>query len=119
MHDVIVVGGGPVGLYTALLLRQAGLDAVVLERRTERSDHSRASASIRRPCARWTPLASLTSSAVAVCSSVTALPAAPDAMWAPSPSRPSPATRRMCSPSPRPSRRRSSSADSCGTSPAR
>jgi 2-polyprenyl-6-methoxyphenol hydroxylase-like FAD-dependent oxidoreductase len=42
VHDVIVVGGGPVGLYTALLLRQAGLDAVVLERRTERSDHSRA-----------------------------------------------------------------------------
>ncbi|MHA7239716.1 FAD-dependent oxidoreductase [Arthrobacter sp. TMS1-12-1] len=42
MHDVIVVGGGPVGLYTALLLRQAGLDAVVLERRTERSSHSRA-----------------------------------------------------------------------------
>ncbi|MHA7210383.1 FAD-dependent oxidoreductase [Arthrobacter sp. MDT1-65] len=42
MHDVIVVGGGPVGLYTALLLRQAGLDAVVVERRTERSSHSRA-----------------------------------------------------------------------------
>ncbi|KNC20294.1 hypothetical protein AC792_01965 [Arthrobacter sp. RIT-PI-e] len=42
MHDVIVVGGGPVGLYTALLLRRAGVDAVVLERRTERSRHSRA-----------------------------------------------------------------------------
>lgn len=42
MHDVVVVGGGPVGLFTALLLRQAGLDAVVLERRTERSGHSRA-----------------------------------------------------------------------------
>ncbi|WDF33874.1 NAD(P)/FAD-dependent oxidoreductase [Arthrobacter agilis] len=42
MHDVIVVGGGPVGLYTALLLRQAGLHAVVLERRAERSSHSRA-----------------------------------------------------------------------------
>ncbi|MDN4612183.1 FAD-dependent oxidoreductase [Arthrobacter burdickii] len=42
MHDVIVVGAGPVGLYTALLLRRAGLDAVVLERRTERSRHSRA-----------------------------------------------------------------------------
>jgi 2-polyprenyl-6-methoxyphenol hydroxylase-like FAD-dependent oxidoreductase len=42
VHDVIVVGGGPVGLYTTLLLRRAGLDAVVLERRTERSTHSRA-----------------------------------------------------------------------------
>lgn len=42
MHDVIVVGAGPVGLYTALLLRRAGLDAVVLERRLERSSHSRA-----------------------------------------------------------------------------
>ncbi|MGV0111335.1 FAD-dependent oxidoreductase [Arthrobacter sp. CP30] len=42
MHDVIVVGGGPVGLYTALLLRQTGLDAVVLERRADRSSHSRA-----------------------------------------------------------------------------
>lgn len=42
VHDVVVVGGGPVGLFTALLLRQAGLDAVVLERRSERSTHSRA-----------------------------------------------------------------------------
>ncbi|THJ66717.1 FAD-dependent monooxygenase [Arthrobacter echini] len=42
MHDVIVVGGGPVGLYTALLLRQSGLDVVVLERRPERGSHSRA-----------------------------------------------------------------------------
>ncbi|WP_366484776.1 NAD(P)/FAD-dependent oxidoreductase, partial [uncultured Arthrobacter sp.] len=42
MHDVIVAGGGPVGLYAAILLRQAGLDVVVLERRTVRSTHSRA-----------------------------------------------------------------------------
>jgi len=42
MHDVVVAGGGPVGLYAAILLRQAGLDVVVLERRTARSTHSRA-----------------------------------------------------------------------------
>lgn len=42
MHDVILVGGGPVGLYAAILLRQAGLDVLVLEQRTARSSHSRA-----------------------------------------------------------------------------
>ena len=33
--DVLVVGGGPVGLIQTLLLRQLGLDVVVIERRTE------------------------------------------------------------------------------------
>ena len=42
MRDVIVVGGGPVGLFAAILLRQAGLEVLVLEQRTTRSGHSRA-----------------------------------------------------------------------------
>ncbi|WP_343212869.1 NAD(P)/FAD-dependent oxidoreductase [Arthrobacter sp. H20] len=42
MRDVILVGGGPVGLFAAILLRQAGLDVLVLEQRTSRSTHSRA-----------------------------------------------------------------------------
>src|SRR5215211_7619242 len=31
MHDTIIVGGGPGGLYTSLLLARAGFDVVVLE----------------------------------------------------------------------------------------
>ena len=40
--DVAVVGGGPVGLVLAILALQDGLRVRVLERRTERSSHSRA-----------------------------------------------------------------------------
>ncbi|MCW2133048.1 FAD-dependent oxidoreductase [Arthrobacter sp. VKM Ac-2550] len=42
MHDVAIVGAGPVGLLLGILLRQRGLDVVILEQRRRRSDHSRA-----------------------------------------------------------------------------
>jgi 2-polyprenyl-6-methoxyphenol hydroxylase-like FAD-dependent oxidoreductase len=42
VHDVVVVGAGPVGLMLAALLAQGGADVRVLERRAERSAHSRA-----------------------------------------------------------------------------
>ncbi|TLM87625.1 NAD(P)/FAD-dependent oxidoreductase [Pseudarthrobacter sp. NamE5] len=40
--DVVIVGGGPVGLYLAASLLQEGVSVRVLEQRTERSPHSRA-----------------------------------------------------------------------------
>jgi len=40
--DVLIVGGGPAGLFLGGLLAQQGVEAVVLERRTEPSAHSRA-----------------------------------------------------------------------------
>ncbi|WP_327350770.1 FAD-dependent oxidoreductase [Streptomyces sp. NBC_01304] len=39
--DVLVVGGGPVGLFTAALLDGAGVRVAVLERRTGPSEHSK------------------------------------------------------------------------------
>ena len=40
--DVVIVGGGPVGLYLAASLLQDGVSVRVLEQRTERNIHSRA-----------------------------------------------------------------------------
>jgi 2-polyprenyl-6-methoxyphenol hydroxylase-like FAD-dependent oxidoreductase len=42
MTDVIIVGGGPVGLYLAALLLQEGVKVQVLEQRLQRERHSRA-----------------------------------------------------------------------------
>ena len=42
MRDVLVVGGGPVGLFLAVLLAQEGLDVGVWERRTAPGGSSRA-----------------------------------------------------------------------------
>ncbi len=42
VHDVVIVGAGPVGLLLAVLLRQGGLDVVLLERRPGPSSRTRA-----------------------------------------------------------------------------
>ncbi|MGA7206693.1 MAG: NAD(P)/FAD-dependent oxidoreductase [Specibacter sp.] len=42
MHDVVIVGAGPVGLFLGVLLLQQGRDVRILEQRSERSTHSRA-----------------------------------------------------------------------------
>lgn len=42
MDDVVICGGGPVGLYLAALLLQQGVKVRVLEQRPRREDHSRA-----------------------------------------------------------------------------
>jgi 2-polyprenyl-6-methoxyphenol hydroxylase-like FAD-dependent oxidoreductase len=42
MTDVVIVGGGPVGLYLAALLLQEGVKVRVLEQRLRREQHSRA-----------------------------------------------------------------------------
>lgn len=39
---VLIVGAGPAGLTSALLLARHGVDSLILERRNERSDHPRA-----------------------------------------------------------------------------
>jgi 2-polyprenyl-6-methoxyphenol hydroxylase-like FAD-dependent oxidoreductase len=41
-RDVVVAGGGPVGLWLAAELKTAGIDVVVLEQRAKRSRHSKA-----------------------------------------------------------------------------
>jgi 2-polyprenyl-6-methoxyphenol hydroxylase-like FAD-dependent oxidoreductase len=42
LNNVVVVGAGPTGLWLASELALAGVNVVVLEKRTERSPHARA-----------------------------------------------------------------------------
>ncbi len=42
LHDVAIVGAGPVGVFLAVALAQRGIDVVVLEKRTRAHRHSRA-----------------------------------------------------------------------------
>jgi hypothetical protein len=42
MHDVAIVGGGPVGMWLAAELRRGGVSPVVLERRAQPTPHSKA-----------------------------------------------------------------------------
>jgi len=42
VSDVVIIGGGPVGLFMAALLLQQRISVTVLEQRTERDRHSRA-----------------------------------------------------------------------------
>ena len=42
VYDVVVAGGGPVGMWLAAELRRAGVRVVVLEKREQRSPHSKA-----------------------------------------------------------------------------
>ena len=47
--DVLIVGGGPIGLTTAIALRHHGIDCTVLEQRTKTRDYSRANNLWARP----------------------------------------------------------------------
>lgn len=57
MHNVIVVGGGPVGSYLAYRLADMGYEVVVLERKEKIGDRVCCTGIIGRECARDFPLA--------------------------------------------------------------
>jgi flavin-dependent dehydrogenase len=68
--DVVIVGGGPVGLWLACELALAKVKVVVLERRTERVVQSRALASPTRFPASASPIRSRCSRRPAIGSTV-------------------------------------------------